>query len=133
MIYLLDTNTCIAYINGRSIAIRERLDSLSPDDVAICDVVKYELYYGAYKSAKPRENLASLSEFWKDLVSLPFDGQAADICGYIRAQLARRGTPIGSYDLQIAAIALRNNLILVTHNVDEFRRVEGLRIEDWEV
>ena len=81
MIYLLDTNTCIAYINGRSIAIRERLDSLSPDDVAICDVVKYELYYGAYKSAKQRANLESLSEFWEDLVSLPFDGQAADICG----------------------------------------------------
>ncbi len=130
MIYLLDTNTCIAYINGRSIAIRERLDSLSPDDVAICDVVKYELYYGAYKSAKQRGNLASLSEFWKDLVSLPFDGQAADICGYIRAQLASRGTPIGAYDLQIAAICLANNLILVTHNVDEFRRVEELRIED---
>lgn len=131
MIYLLDTNTCIAYINGRSLAIRERLDSLSPDDVALCDVVKYELYYGAYKSGKQQKNLANLKEFFGDFISLPFDGQAADICGYIRASLARRGTPIGSYDLQIAAIALANNLILVTHNVDEFSRVEGLTIEDW--
>lgn len=133
MIYLLDTNTCIAYINGRSLAIRERLDSLSPDDVAICDVVKYELYYGAYKSAKQQKNLANLREFFGDFISLPFDGQAADICGYIRASLARLGTPIGPYDLQIAAIALANNLILVTHNVDEFSRVESLKIEDWEI
>ena len=71
--------------------------------------------------------------FFGDFISLPFDGQAADICGRIRASLARRGTPIGPYDFQIAAIALANNLILVTHNVDEFSRVEGLRIEDWEI
>ncbi len=133
MIYLLDTNTCIAYINGRSLAVRERLDSLSPDDVALCDVVKYELYYGAYKSSKQQKNLANLREFFGDFISLPFDGQAADICGRIRASLARRGTPIGPYDFQIAAISLANNLILVTHNVDEFSRVEGLRIEDWEI
>lgn len=133
MIYLLDTNTCIAYINRRNQAIREHLNSLSPDDVAICDVVKYELYYGAYRSSRQQENLEILREFFNEFVSLPFDGQAAAICGNIRAQLDALGTPIGAYDLQIAAIALANHLILVTHNVNEFSRVEGLTIEDWEV
>ncbi|PSF34542.1 VapC toxin family PIN domain ribonuclease [Aphanothece hegewaldii CCALA 016] len=133
MIYLLDTNTCIVYINRRNQAVRERLNALSPDDVALCDVVKYELYYGAYRSSRQQENLATLREFFSEFVSLPFDGQAAAICGHIRAFLAANGTPIGVYDLQIAAIALAHNLILVTHNVDEFSRVEGLTIEDWEV
>jgi len=63
---------------------------------------------------------------------MPFDGQAAAICGYIRSQLAERGTIIGAYDMQIAAIALANDLTLVTHNVAEFSRVERLKIEDWE-
>lgn len=133
MIYLLDTNTCIAYINRRNQAVRERLEVLSPDDVVICDVVKYELYYGAYKSSKQQKNLETLREFFREFISLPFDGKAAVICGQIRANLACLGTPIGAYDLQIAAIALSNQLILVTHNVNEFRRVEGLIIEDWEV
>lgn len=65
-------------------------------------------------------------------MSLPFDGVAAEISGQIRAQLASLCTLIGEYDLQIAAIALANNLILVTHNVDKFSRVKGLQIEDWE-
>jgi tRNA(fMet)-specific endonuclease VapC len=66
-------------------------------------------------------------------VSLPFDGQAAAICGRLRSQLKAAGTPIGSYDLQIAAIALTHNLTLITHNTGEFSRVEGLHLEDWEV
>lgn len=73
-----------------------------------------------------------LSEFFNEFVSLPFDGRAAEIGGQIRAQLADVGTPIGSNDLLIAAIALAHNLILVTHNTREFSRVAGLRIEDWE-
>ncbi len=64
---------------------------------------------------------------------MPFDGQAADICGYIRAELNRQGRPIGVCDLQIAAIALVHNSILVTHNVAEFSRVQGLQYEDWEI
>lgn len=70
-----------------------------------------------------------MSEF----VSLPFDDQSAVIYGQIRAQLAAPGTPIGPNDLLIASIALANNLILVTHNTREFSRVEGLRLEDWEI
>ena len=106
MIYLLDTNTCIGYINRRSSAIYQHFLAISPDDVCICDVVKFELYYGAYKGSRTAENLKNLNHFFADLTSLPFDGKAALICGQIRAQLQKLGTPIGSYDLQIAAIAL---------------------------
>jgi len=132
MIYLLDTNTCIAYINRRSTSIYQRLVSLSPADVCICDIVKFELYFGAYNSSRTTENLENLKKFFADFVSLPFDGQAADICGYLRHQLKIQGTPIGAYDLQIAAIALAYNLILITHNTKEFSHIPQLQLEDWE-
>ena len=70
--------------------------------------------------------------FLSQFVSLPFDDSCAEIYGKVRADLAKAGTPISSNDLQIASIALANNLILVTHNVREFSRIEGLKIEDWE-
>ena len=132
MIYLLDTNTCIRYLNQSSQSIYERLLNISADDVCICDVVKYELYYGAYKSSRKANNLENLSNFFGDLVSLPFDGKAAEICGQIHATLETAGTPIGTYDLQIAAIALANTLTLVTHNTREFGRVPDLQLEDRE-
>ena len=132
MIYLLDTNTCIRYINRYSESIVNRLQHLSPDDIALCDIVKFELYYGAYNSSRIESNLEILREFFQEFTSLPFDGQAAAICGYLRSHLKAKGTPIGAYDLQIAAIALANNLTLVTHNIREFKRVEGLQLEDWE-
>ena len=132
MIYLLDTITCIGYISRRSLPIFRRLTSLPRQDVVLCDIVKLELYYGAYRSSRQEANLTGLVVFFSEFVSLPFDGQAAEICGQIRAQLAALGTPIGPYDVQIAAIALVNNLMLVTHNTREFSRVEGLQIEDWE-
>jgi tRNA(fMet)-specific endonuclease VapC len=133
MTYLLDTNTCIQYIRHPHPTIVRRLATLSRQVVVTCDIVKLELYYGAYKSQKQAANLLLLERFFENIESLPFDGRAAEICGQIRADLTRRGTPIGAYDLQIAAIALVNNLILITHNVREFSRVDGLRFEDWEV
>jgi tRNA(fMet)-specific endonuclease VapC len=133
MIYLLDTNTCIQYLNRRNQFVYQRIMSLSPSDIAICDIVKFELYFGAYNSGRVAENLETLRKFFGDFVSLPFDGQAAAICGRLRSQLKAAGTPIGSYDLQIAAIALTHNLTLITHNTGEFSRVEGLHLEDWEV
>jgi tRNA(fMet)-specific endonuclease VapC len=133
MSYLLDTNACIRYLNSSNNPVFYRLNSLPPDDVFICDIVKFELYYGAYKSYNRDKNLATLKIFFDEFISLPFDGQAAEICGYIRSELNKKGTPIGVYDLQIASIALANNLVLVTHNVAEFSRVEGLQYEDWEV
>lgn len=133
MIYLLDTNTCIQYINRRNQTVHRYITSRSPDDIAICDIVKFELYFGAYNSSRVEENLETLRKFLGDFVSLPFDGRAAEICGRLRSQLKAAGTPIGSYDVQIAAIALANNLTLITHNGAEFSRVDGLAIEDWEI
>jgi len=132
VIYLLDTNVCIIYLNRRTSGVQQHLERLSPRDVAVCSVVKAELFYGAMKSSNPTRTMALQEVFLSQFVSLPFDDVAANIFGRIRAQLAASGTPIGPYDLQIAAIALANNLVLVTHNVREFVRVEGLRLEDWE-
>ncbi|GAB4296055.1 MAG: type II toxin-antitoxin system VapC family toxin [Oscillatoriaceae cyanobacterium] len=132
MPYLLDTNTCINYINRRNINVYHHLMALSPEDVYICDVVKFELYYGAYSSSRTTENLENLRKFFGDFISLPFNGEAAAICGRLRAQLKALGTPIGAYDLQIAAIALAHNMTLVTHNTREFSRVTGLALVDWE-
>jgi tRNA(fMet)-specific endonuclease VapC len=130
--YLLDTNVCARYLNGKSLAIRERLRATNIVDIAVCSVVKGELFYGAIKSNNPERTLARQQEFLKLFVSLPFDDSAALIYGRIRAELSANGTPIGPNDFQIAAIAMANNLILVTHNTKEFSRVNGLQIEDWE-
>ncbi len=132
MIYLLDTNACIVYLNQPASSVRQRLEALPKQDVAVTSIVKAELFYGAMRSSNPERSLAWQQEFLNQYVSLPFDDRAALIYGRIRAQLAALGTPIGPYDLQIAAIALANNLIQVTHNTREFSRVEGLQIEDWE-
>lgn len=132
MIYILDTNACIVYMNRPMSGVRRRLETMRPEDVVVCSVVKGELFYGAMRSNNPAQTLANQQEFLNRFVSLSFDDRAALIFGRIRAELAALGTPIGPYDLQIAAIALANNLTLVTHNTREFSRVEGLRIEDWE-
>jgi tRNA(fMet)-specific endonuclease VapC len=133
MIYLLDTNVCARYLNGKSLAIRQRLRSTNLADIAVCSVVKGELFYGAMKSNNFEKTLHRQQEFLKLFVSLPFDDDASFIYGRIRAELSAKGIIIGANDLQIAAIAMVNNLILVTHNVREFSRVNGLRFEDWEV
>ncbi len=132
MIYLLDTNVCARYLNGKSLAIRQRLRSTNLADIAVCSVVKGELFYGAMKSNNLEKTLDRQQEFLKLFVSLPFDDDASLIYGRIRAELSAKGIIIGANDLQIAAIAMVNNLILVTHNVREFSRVNGLRFEDWE-
>ena len=132
MRYLLDTNVCIMYLNGRSTAIRDRLLSTSLDDMVVCSIVQAELFYGALRSNNPTRTLQRQQEFLSQFVSLPFGDDAALISGQVRAQLASAGTPIGAYDLQIAAIALAHSLTLVTHNTREFVRVDGLQLEDWE-
>ncbi|NJK62107.1 MAG: type II toxin-antitoxin system VapC family toxin [Synechococcaceae cyanobacterium SM2_3_1] len=130
--YLLDTNTCIVYLKSADSVVRRRLESIAPDDIAVCSVVKAELFYGAMRSRNPDRNLALQQEFVNKFLSLPFDDNSAMIFGRIRSQLTAAGTPIGPYDLQIAAISLVHHCILVTHNTREFRRVDGLQIEDWE-
>lgn len=132
MIYLLDTNVCIRYLNGRSPGILRRLQTLQPVDVVVCSVVKAELVYGAQRSHDPQRSLAVQRQFLLPYRSLPFDDAAADIAGTLRARLAALGTPIGPHDLQIAAIALAHSCTLVTHNTREFSRIPEILVEDWE-
>jgi tRNA(fMet)-specific endonuclease VapC len=110
----------------------QRVNLLQPVELAVCSVVKAGLFYGAQRSHNPTDSLAVQRQFLQPYCSLPFDDAAAEIAGSLRAQLAERGTPIGPYDLQIAAIALANDCTLVTHNVSEFGRLPDLAIEDWE-
>ncbi len=128
MLYLLDTNVIAIYLNQRSIILRDRLEAIKPEDIAVCSVVKFELFYGAMKSGNPLKNLARQQEFVDLFVSLPLDDLAAKKAGEIRSNLAALGTPIGPYDLLIAAIAIVNHLTLVTHNTREFERVSELRV-----
>jgi tRNA(fMet)-specific endonuclease VapC len=133
MKYSLDTNTCIRYLNGRSAAVRRKLPTVPAHDIVVCSVVRGELAYGAAKSQTPAESAAKQQRFLKPYATLPYDDAAAAMFGRIRAALESAGTPIGPYDMQIAAIALVHGLIVVTHNINEFGRVAGLQIEDWEV
>ncbi len=132
MTYLLDANTCIQYLNGGSERVRRQVESLRSDNLALCSVVKAELLYGAAKSGRPVENFAKLRRFFDRFVSLPFDDASAEVYGRIRARLERAGTTIGPNDLLIASIALAYQRTLVTHNQDEFGRIEELDLEDWE-
>ncbi len=133
MSYLLDTNVWARYLNGRSPAIRQKFREVDLTQVFICSIVKSELAYGAFKSRNPDLTYRKQNDFITLFVSLPFDDASALIFGRLKAQLELTGEMIGIKDLQIAAIALANDMTLVTHNTGEFGRVTGLHIEDWEV
>lgn len=133
MKYSLDTNTCIRYLNGRSAGILRKLPTIPAHDIIVCSIVRGELAFGAEKSQTPAESAVKQAQFLQPYATLPFDDAAAKEFGRIRASLQRAGTPIGPYDMQIAAIALVHGLIVVTHNTREFSRVAGLQLEDWEI
>ena len=132
LLYLLDTNTCIRYLNGRAPNVRSRLRSVPPQQVRVCSVVKAEMFAGALRSTDPVRSLVRQQAFLATFVSLPFDDPAAESYGLIRSHLLTAGTPIGPNDTLIAAIAVSQGLTLVTHNTNEFRRVPGLLLDDWE-
>ena len=132
MIYLLDTNACIHHLRYPNSPITRKLNSLDLTNVAVSAITKAELFYGSMRSNNPTQSFRNQQEFLSLFASLPFEDQAAVICGRIRAQLATQGTPIGPFDSLIAAIALSHDLILITHNTREFSRVEGLTCEDWQ-
>jgi len=129
--FLLDTNTCIAYLNGKNEAVKYHFLQQDPHQISLCSVVKAELLYGAHKSQRKAENLQKLEEFFLYFPSLPFDDHAAEHYGYLRTQLERSGQIIGPNDLLIASIALSADATLVTNNTREFKRVEGLSLADW--
>jgi tRNA(fMet)-specific endonuclease VapC len=132
--YLLDTNACIALINGSPPLVRLRLEQALKDgvSVAVSAVVAFELWYGAAKSARRQANRQRLETFFAGPLELvPFDDEDARAAGEVRAALESAGTPIGAYDLLIAGQALRYDATLVTANTAEFSRVADLRWEDW--
>ncbi|MCX5873127.1 MAG: type II toxin-antitoxin system VapC family toxin [Deltaproteobacteria bacterium] len=132
MILMPDTNVWIKLLNPGNTAIKDRFVLTDPGDIRLCSVVKAELYFGAYKSARKEENIAILENLFKGFSSFSFADRAARIYGDLRARLAAQCSPIGPNDLMIAAIAIANKSILVTHNTTEFQRVSGLEIVDWE-
>jgi tRNA(fMet)-specific endonuclease VapC len=131
MAYLLDTNVCVDYLNGRYPNVVARVQAAKPDSLCTSSVVAAELRYGADRSKHVRANHARLDVLLAELHCLPFGEDAAREFGRVRSRLEARGLPIGPYDTQIAAHALVIHATLVTDNVDEFRRVAGLRVENW--
>ena len=131
MKYLLDTNICIYIINKKPPSAVNQVRSKQPDEVSISTITIAELEYGVCRSMHADQNRIALLEFLVPLVILDFDQSAAAAYGSIRASLERKGTPIGPMDLLLAAQAMSQQLILVTNNEREFRRVAGLQIENW--
>jgi tRNA(fMet)-specific endonuclease VapC len=128
--YLLDANLCIRVLRDRPAGLRTRFNA-EADALCISTIVLTELLHGAAKSACPAENRRQVEHFAARLAVLPFDAEAADHAGDIRAVLERQGCGIGSYDVLIAGQARSRGLVVITGNLGEFRRVEGLRCEDW--
>ncbi|MDP4076717.1 type II toxin-antitoxin system VapC family toxin [Acidovorax sp. A1169] len=127
---LLDTNICIYIINARPPAVLERFRQYRLGDIGMCSVVAAELAYGVAKSGSTR-NRQALEMFLAPLTILPFDDAALWAYGDLRADLERRGTPIGSLDTMIAAHAVSQQALLVTNNSREFSKVPGLHLDNW--
>ena len=129
--YLLDTNVIIAAVDGHPASLLNRLAGLAQERLCLSPIVLAELLTGAEKSRTPEHNRAKVLLATHGMELLPFGAADADACAKIRAGLEKKGTPIGPYDLQIAAQALVRDLVLVTANLREFRRVPGLSCENW--
>lgn len=129
--YLLDTNICIYAINGKHPRLSRRLLTVHPNDIFISSVTVGELEYGAAKSRWGSRTRQIMYAFLANFTILPFTEKDAVLFGRLRAELAAAGTPIGAYDLMIAAQGLSGNVTVVTHNIREFSRVPGIVLEDW--
>ena len=128
--YLLDTNLCIRVIRDRPAGLRGRFNA-EAEALCLSDVVLYELLYGAERAARPAAVRQEVRRFAARLTVLAFDSDAAGHAAEIRAALERQGSVIGPYDLMIAGHARSRGLVVVTGNLAEFSRVDGLRSEDW--
>ena len=128
--HLLDTDLCIRILRDRPPSLRSRFNA-EADGLCISDVVLHELLYGAERSNRPAEVRHEVGRFAARLAVLPFDDEAAAHTANIRATLEGKGLSIGPYDVMIAGQARSRGLIVVTGNLPEFQRVDGLRAEDW--
>jgi tRNA(fMet)-specific endonuclease VapC len=132
MIFLPDTNVCITLLRRRDERLIARWKSVRATDIVLCSIVVYELRHGSERSSDPAREHSRLDYFLSPFTSLPFDDLCARRCAEIRGALERSGKVIGPHDLQIGAIALQHDLTLVTHNTNEFSRIAGLKLDDWE-
>lgn len=131
MMWMLDTNICIYIIKHRPPEVIEKFRNLHVSQVAVSSVTVLELMFGACKSQQQNKSTSALQHFLQPLEVAVFTKEDGEIAGALRADLARQGQPIGPYDLQIAAQALRRTYTLVTNNLREFERVKGLKLDNW--
>lgn len=132
MTYLLDTNVWVGFLRGKNVVSAHRLRARRPSEIFVCSIVAAELYHGCFRSNQPAGNRVKVDAILSPYFCLPFDIATASIYADIRHELERAGAVIGPYE-QIGAIAVANQCVLVTHNVQEFNRIPGLVVEDWEV
>lgn len=130
MIYLLDTDTCIGVLRQRQ-GMVQRLSQLSPVDCAVSMITVYELFCGVEKAREPVKEREKIEKFSSAIIELPLDRAAAESAARIRTELERKGLSIGPYDLLIAGQAVAGGLTLVTNNVREFQRINGLVVQSW--
>jgi len=131
MRYMLDTNICIYAIKHKPEKVFQKLQEVEPEDVYVSSVTYAELVHGVEKSAAVEKNRLALSMLLANIEILDFDVDAADCYGKIRADLEKKGTPIGPLDMMIAGHAQSRGYTVVTNNVKEFSRVSNLKIENW--
>lgn len=131
MRYLLDTNICSYILKNRPASVKVKFDQVGAEHLCISAVVLAELYYGAARHPKSVIIRKEIDDFVSRLVVMPWDEQAANHYGAIRATLEKAGTPIGAMDLLIAAHARSMGATLVTNNQREFERINGLTVQNW--
>jgi tRNA(fMet)-specific endonuclease VapC len=128
--YVLDTNILIYFFKGLG-NVAQNLLAKSPKDIGVPAIVLYELEVGIKKSKSPQKRIKQLNDLISVVNVLPFGKAEAKASAQIRAQLEKKGTPIGPYDILIGGTALGNQATLVTHNLKEFKRIENLNVIDW--
>jgi len=131
MIYYVDTNTCIYFLNGKYESIKEKVLSIPPNEIGIPSIVKAELFFGAYKSKNRKSNIEKVEMFLEPFEIIAFDDLMTYVYADIREKMEKTGALIGPNDLLIASIVKFYDGILVTNNEKEFGKVEVLRIENW--
>ncbi len=131
--YLLDTNICIYILKNKPIEVFEKFKKLNIKDLKLSSITVSELYYGVYNSQKVEKNLEIIKNFLIPFEILDFDEKSGIEYAKIKSSLRKKGNGnlIGELDMQIAGVALSNNLILVTNNEKEFKRINNLKIENW--
>ncbi len=133
MKYLLDTGICIYIIKKKPAPVRDRFARENPGSIAVSSLSIAELYYGAEKSSFPEWNMVAIQKFLQPLVPIGFNVDDTIHCGEARAELEKKGSPIGAIDLHIASQALSHDLTLVTNNTRELSRIKDLRVENWAI